>query len=114
MASSHKSAEACPDCANYACGVVAGLVNVFFTFPINKVIFRQQIESVRFHVAVKQVGGEFLILGSSVLDLSQLLQVHQEGLWMLYRGIAPPLCQKSVQIGLMYGCFQTYYRVHKL
>ena len=30
---------------------------------------------------------------------------------MLYRGMALPLCQKSVQVGLMYGLFETFYKV---
>lgn len=75
---------------SYTSGWIAGLVNVFSTFPINKVIFRQQINSVRFYVAVKQV--------------------HKEGLHMLYRGVALPLCQKSLQVGLMYGLYETFYK----
>ena len=33
---------------------------------------------------------------------------------MLYRGMALPLCQKSLQVGLMYGLFETFYKVFYL
>lgn len=76
---------------SFLSGWIAGIVNISSTFPINKIIFRQQIDSVQFYVAFKQI--------------------HKEGLHMLYRGIALPLCQKSLQVGLMYGFFETYYKL---
>lgn len=90
MASWRQSANTCHLWPSYTSGLIAGMVNVASTFPINKVIFRQQINGVRFYDAVKQV--------------------HKEGLLMLYRGMALPLCQKSVQVGLMYGLFETFYK----
>ncbi|KAL5248965.1 hypothetical protein ACHWQZ_G017983 [Mnemiopsis leidyi] len=90
MASWRQSANTCHLWPSYTSGLIAGMVNVASTFPINKVIFRQQINGLRFYDAVKQV--------------------HKEGLLMLYRGMALPLCQKSVQVGLMYGLFETFYK----
>lgn len=90
MASRRQLADTCQLWPNYTSGLLAGVVNVAATFPINKVIFRQQINSSRFTAAVKEV--------------------HREGLLMLYRGMALPLCQKSVQVGIMYGLFETFYK----
>lgn len=34
-----------------------------------------------------------------------ILQLHQEGLFYLYRGILPPLCQKTVSMSIMFGVY---------
>lgn len=82
--------DAAPLWPNYVSGLAAGIVNVAVTFPINKVIYRQQIQSAKVPVAFKQV--------------------WKEGAHMLYRGIIPPLCQKPLQISLMYGLYETFYK----
>ena len=74
MANDHRQAnglevEAAPLWPNYVSGLAAGVVNVTATFPINKVIYRQQIESAKFPVAFKQVT-DFDKIITSVKSLS--------------------------------------------
>jgi len=72
-------------------GALAGFINVTLTFPINKVIFRQQINGVLYKEAI--------------------CQIKDEGWKMVYRGVAPPLYQKSLQVCMMYGLYETFYKV---
>jgi hypothetical protein len=58
-------------------------VNVIATFPMNKVMFRQQAE------------------GHTVAEVAR--HMRQEGMGLLYRGIGPPLVQKTVSMSLMFG-----------
>ena len=37
-------------------------------------------------------------------------QLKSEGLKMLYRGILPPLCQKTVSTSIMFGMYDQYYK----
>ena len=75
----------------FMCGAVASLVNITLTFPLNKVMFRQQIQGMRLHRAVRQV--------------------HREGLLLLYRGLLPPLIQRTTTVSLMFGTYAHYYDV---
>ncbi|GLV39017.1 uncharacterized protein CBL_06068 [Carabus blaptoides fortunei] len=61
------------------------IVNISVTYPLNKVIIRQMIHGVRVHKAI--------------------LQLHNEGLYYLYRGILPPLCQKTLSMSIMFGMY---------
>lgn len=74
-----------------SCGAAAAAVNIFATYPLNKVIFRQQIHALRFGFALRQV--------------------HHEGPWRLYRGVLPPLMQKSTSVSLMFGLYSKYSEV---
>lgn len=69
----------------FLCGWGAATVNILVTFPINKVIFRQMIHNLSPFAAAKQVANE--------------------GLLHLYRGVLPPLCQKSVSVSIMFGMY---------
>lgn len=80
--SSHGQAE------DFICGGVASFVNVCVTFPINKVMFRQQVHGIRFFKALKQL--------------------HREGLVNLYRGLLPPLLQRTASVSLMFGTYNSY------
>ena len=73
---------------DYICGGVASLFNVCITFPINKVMFRQQVHGIRFSRALKQV--------------------QKEGLGNLYRGLLPPLLQRTATVSLMFGTYNSY------
>ncbi len=77
-----------PPSSEYICGGIASLVNIAVTFPLNKVMFRQQIEGVRVHRAFKQV--------------------YREGLAYLYRGLLPPLLQRTANVSLMFGTYAQY------
>ena len=75
----------------YVCGWGAACINILVTFPLNKVMFRQQLYGVKTRKAVAQV--------------------HKEGLRHLYRGLLPPLMQKSISVSLMFGTYNQYQRL---
>ncbi|KAF7489579.1 Solute carrier family 25 member 51 [Sarcoptes scabiei] len=74
---------------DYICGFGAAIVNIYVTFPINKIIFRQMIH------------------GQNVRTATAILR--SEGIDRLYRGVAPPLIQRSLTLSLMFGTFGTYH-----
>ena len=79
----------------YAAGLTAGLTNICLTFPVNKTMFRQQLHGISAWEAFSQL--------------------RTEGLLQLYRGILPPLLQKSACTALMFGSYEQYrqlLRVH--
>ena len=55
---------------HYLSGWIAGMTNVTITFPINKVIFRQQIYGVDFRMALRQV---ILQLGSMMIRITSYM-----------------------------------------
>ncbi|XP_072567766.1 mitochondrial nicotinamide adenine dinucleotide transporter SLC25A51-like [Paramormyrops kingsleyae] len=67
----------------YVCGGCAGMVNIMFTFPIQKVLFRQQLFGVSTTEAVRQL--------------------QRDGMRTLYRGLLPPLLQKTSSMAIMFG-----------
>jgi len=79
-----------PDWHEFLAGYMAGSVNIVTTFPINKTMFRQQLHGISALEAVNQL--------------------KREGMFALYRGILPPLLQKSVSYSLMFGCYHEYRR----
>ncbi|CAL1682029.1 unnamed protein product [Lasius platythorax] len=74
------------DLKEFICGWGAAVINVTVTFPINKVIFRQILEGVPVSAAVGQIS--------------------REGIQLLYRGILPPLCQKTLSLSLMFSTYE--------
>ena len=72
----------------FLCGGVASLVNISITYPISKLIFRQQIHGFRIRTAVRQL--------------------RNEGPMLLYRGVLPPLLQKTASISFMFGFFDLF------
>jgi len=75
----------------YLAGWGSGIVNILITFPVNKTMFRQQLH------------------GISALEA--LTQLKGEGVLNLYRGILPPLLQKSASTALMFGSYEQYRRL---
>ncbi|XP_075889148.1 mitochondrial nicotinamide adenine dinucleotide transporter SLC25A51-like [Nelusetta ayraudi] len=71
---------------HYVCGSIAAFTNIMLTFPIQKVLFRQQLHAMLATEAVRQLRGE--------------------GLGNLYRGLLPPLIQKSTTKAMMFGLYQ--------
>ncbi|EDW59257.1 mitochondrial nicotinamide adenine dinucleotide transporter SLC25A51 [Drosophila virilis] len=69
----------------FACGCGSAFVNICVTYPIYKIIFRQMLHGVP-------------------ID-SALLQLRHEGLGFLYRGMLPPLAQKTISLSIMFGVF---------
>ncbi|XP_011708365.1 PREDICTED: solute carrier family 25 member 51 [Wasmannia auropunctata] len=74
------------DVKEFTCGWGAAIINVSVTFPINKIIFRQILEGVPVGAAVGQLS--------------------REGIRLLYRGILPPLCQKTLSLSLMFSMYE--------
>lgn len=80
-----------PDWVEYLSGGSAAIVNIAATFPINKLIFRQQLFSIRLPKAMKQL--------------------RHEGMRNLYRGVLPPLIQRTVTLSMMFGLYDQYTRI---
>uniref|UniRef100_H2Y6C1 Solute carrier family 25 member 51 n=1 Tax=Ciona savignyi TaxID=51511 RepID=H2Y6C1_CIOSA len=74
---------------HFACGAGSSLINVVLTFPINKIMFRQQLYGFRSHKA--------------------FAQLWREGILNLYRGLFPPLVQKSTSVAIMFGLFNHFH-----
>lgn len=72
-----------PNACRFLSGAGAALVNVVVTFPANKLMFRQQVAGLHIHKAFK----------------SMII----EGVGQLYRGMLPPLLQKTTSLSLMFG-----------
>lgn len=69
----------------FACGCGAAFVNIGLTYPLHKLIFRQILHGVKISSAFHQL--------------------HHEGLWYLYRGVFPPLAQKTISLSIMFGVY---------
>lgn len=90
--SRHSAIDSKPDdLCEFVCGSGAASINILATFPMNKMIFRQQLYGVRATQALNQL--------------------CKEGLFNLYRGLLPPLLQKNTSISIMFGTYHQYQRV---
>ncbi|XP_046839253.1 mitochondrial nicotinamide adenine dinucleotide transporter SLC25A51-like [Xenia sp. Carnegie-2017] len=78
------------DWQHFIAGAGASAINIFVTFPIFKVCFRQQVEGTRLRVA--------------------FAQIRNEGFHFLYRGVLPPLLQKATSVSLMFGLYHKFQR----
>ncbi|XP_024918903.1 solute carrier family 25 member 51 [Cynoglossus semilaevis] len=76
---------------HYICGSIAAFTNIVVTFPIQKVLFRQQLHG--------------------VLAIEAVRQLQRDGLRNLYRGLLPPLLQKSTTVAIMFGLYEDFSRV---
>lgn len=85
------SARLRPQDKHYVCGSLAAFTNILVTFPIQKVLFRQQLHG--------------------VLATEAVQQLRRDGLRTLYRGILPPLLQKSTTVAIMFGLYEDFSRV---
>ena len=74
--------------ADYICGALASLINISLTFPINKLMFRQQFQGIRVFRALNQLRGE--------------------GMTFIFRGFFPPLLQRTTTVSLMFGTYASY------
>ncbi|XP_072935704.1 mitochondrial nicotinamide adenine dinucleotide transporter SLC25A51 [Epargyreus clarus] len=69
----------------YVCGGGAAFCNILVSYPLNKLIFRQMMHGVEATFALNQL--------------------QKEGLGYLYRGMLPPLLQRSISMSLMFGVY---------
>ncbi|XP_033117412.1 solute carrier family 25 member 51-like [Anneissia japonica] len=85
------SPERLQESQEFICGGGAAFINIIMTFPVNKVLFRQQLHGIRVERA-----------------FAQLLR---EGPGMIYRGVLPPLLQKTTSTALMFGLYDQYTKI---
>lgn len=76
---------------DFYCGAGAALLNVAVTFPVNKLMFRQQLYGIGFMEALKQL--------------------RNDGLKHLFRGVGPPMLQRTSSLSLMFGLYREYQMV---
>ncbi len=69
-------------------GYFAACTSITLLFPLNKLIFRQMLGSINANEAYKQI--------------------KSEGVAVLYRGLLPPLLQKSTSYSIMFGTQHEY------
>ncbi|XP_045761497.1 uncharacterized protein LOC123864831 [Maniola jurtina] len=74
-----------PHWKEFACGGGAAFCNILLSYPLNKLIFRQMMHGVEATFA--------------------LGQLRKEGMGYLYRGMLPPLLQRSMSMSLMFGVY---------
>ncbi|MFH4977944.1 hypothetical protein AB6A40_004653 [Gnathostoma spinigerum] len=77
----------------FICGWGAGCIETCTLFPLNKLIFRQQLHGVVFGVAFGQL--------------------RSEGISLLYRGLLPPLIMRTTTRALMFGMYDEFCRALK-
>lgn len=70
----------------FMCGWGAACINITITYPINKIIFRQILSGKTVYSAIKEL--------------------YHEGIYYLYRGILPPLMQKTFSLSIMFGVYE--------
>ena len=75
----------------YAAGFLSSATNILLTYPVNKLIFRQQIYRLK------------------TTDAYQ--QLKDEGFVVLYRGMALPLLQKTFSLSIMFGANAHFYHI---
>ncbi|OBS58122.1 hypothetical protein A6R68_10744, partial [Neotoma lepida] len=76
---------------HYFCGCCAAFNNVAITYPVQKILFRQQLYGIKTRDAI--------------------LQLRRDGFRNLYRGILPPLMQKTTTLALMFGLYEDLSRL---
>lgn len=72
-------------------GWAAGCVETCILYPKTKLIFRQQLHN-------------FMIIEA-------FQQLKREGISLLYRGVLPPLIQRTTTRSIMFGAFENYQRL---
>lgn len=96
----------------FACGWGAAFINITVTYPINKVMFRQVcsciITSQTWTNLSRQNSFQML---HGLKTKTAVAQLRSEGAWYLYRGMLPPLVQKTLSVSLMFGMYEQYRQV---
>lgn len=87
----------------FVCGWCAALVNISITYPINKIIFRQVSQTTYSKKSALIFSLQML---HGVRAISAYKQLRNEGLYYLYRGILPPMCQKTISLSIMFGGYE--------
>uniref|UniRef100_A0AC34RJV2 Mitochondrial carrier protein n=1 Tax=Panagrolaimus sp. JU765 TaxID=591449 RepID=A0AC34RJV2_9BILA len=80
-----------PRYVDFFCGWSAGCIETVILYPQSKLIFRQQL----FGLAVKDA----------------VHQLKSEGVWLLYRGLLPPLLMRTTTRSIMFGMYDKYQQI---
>lgn len=95
----------------FTCGWGASFINIAVTYPIYKVMFRQVSQhlsqTIMQNDTFRQLNiwiWEFQML-HGVEITSAIQELRHEGFAFLYRGILPPLAQKTISLSLMFGVY---------
>ena len=75
------------DWHEYSAGGLAAFVNILCTFPAYKLMIRQQVTGVGVFTGFREL--------------------KKEGIFKLYRGVGPPLIQKSASLSIMFGSYHS-------
>lgn len=75
--------------SEFFAGYCAACTSITLLFPLNKCIFRQMLGNISFKEA--------------------FMQIKSEGVSNFYRGLLPPLLQKSTSYSIMFGSQHEYY-----
>ncbi|CRL01950.1 CLUMA_CG015275, isoform A [Clunio marinus] len=73
------------DYREFLCGWGSAFVNITLTYPLYKTIFRQMLHGIKISDAYSQL--------------------RHEGVGFLYRGMFPPLAQRTLSLSLMFGVY---------
>lgn len=74
----------------FVCGGGAAFCNITISYPLNKIIFRQMMHGVHSQIALNQL--------------------RDEGIVFLYRGMLPPLLQRTASMSVMFGVYHESHR----
>lgn len=90
------------DYREFVTGWGSAFINICITYPINKVIFRQvsSVFIINYFYAI------FIKVLHDLTPAKAIKQLRSEGVFILYRGILPPLCQKTTSLSLMFGVYE--------
>lgn len=72
---------------DYICGFLSAAVTTISTYPINKLTYRQILEHSKLQSAYSNV--------------------KKDGVFILYRGVFPPIVQKMISLSTMFGVFNS-------
>ena len=84
----HKVKQRSPE---YVAGFLSSATNILLTYPVNKLIFRQQIYRLK--------------------TVDAIQQLRDEGFLILYRGMTLPLLQKTFSLSIMFGANAHYLHI---
>lgn len=87
----HTSCKLMHRSPEYISGFLSSATNIILTYPVNKLILRQQLYRFKTIDAYKQL--------------------KTEGFWILYRGLPLPLLQKTFSLSIMFGTNSHYLHV---
>uniref|UniRef100_A0AC35FJ70 Mitochondrial carrier protein n=1 Tax=Panagrolaimus sp. PS1159 TaxID=55785 RepID=A0AC35FJ70_9BILA len=76
---------------DFICGWSAGCIVTVILYPLNKVIFRQQLHAIPSSEAA--------------------IQLKSEGIRYLYRGLLPPLMKRTSSTAIMFGMYEKYQNI---